>query len=135
LVDDHDVVRRTLATLLKQAGFDVHVAKDGIDALEQLGSGKLPSAIVSDILMPRMSGIQLARTLADRRSRVPIVLLTGYAELQSEEAASLPAKVPILRKPTTAATLTMAVRNAIDGSRGAAVEKTEALSVSSGLPS
>ena len=137
LVDDHDVVRRTLAKLLKQAGFEVNVANDGVEALQMLASGVAPSAIVSDILMPRLSGIELARALADQGSRVPIVLLTGYAELQSEDAASLPTKIPILRKPTTAATLTTAVRNAIDAGAGHAAstdKPLEAVSVSPGLP-
>jgi len=133
LVDDHDIVRRTLAKILKQAGFDVLVAKDGVEALQMLASGPTPTAIVSDVLMPRMSGIELARAVSEGYSRVPIVLLTGYAELHGDEAAMLPATIPILRKPTTAGALTAAVRSAIDRSQSEPPAVSDSAAVSNGL--
>lgn len=116
LVDDHEHVRQALARMLKHAGFDVVQAQDGVDALEVLASGVKPAAILSDIVMPRMSGLDLVRVLAERGVQLPIVLATGHAELGTERFAPWMQGIPILNKPMTPEALTTALRNAIDSS-------------------
>jgi DNA-binding NtrC family response regulator len=116
LVDDDDSVRQTLAGILKHTGFDVLLAKDGVDALEILASGVKPAAILSDIVMPRMNGLELVRTLADRGEHFPVVLATGHADLGTDRSAPWLQGITILNKPMTPAALITALRNAIDSS-------------------
>ncbi|MBZ0122145.1 MAG: response regulator [Sandaracinaceae bacterium] len=75
--DDPDVLRM-LETILRTIG-EVTTARDGQEAFELASAGPTPDLIVTDIMMPRMDGLALARTLkADARlSRVPVVMLTA----------------------------------------------------------
>jgi DNA-binding NarL/FixJ family response regulator len=89
LVDDSELIR--LATrhfLQSQPGFVVcGEAVDGIDALEK-AKHQNPDLIILDIAMPRMNGLQTARELRARMSRVPIILFSWYADaVQPEDAA------------------------------------------------
>ncbi|WP_424134038.1 ATP-binding protein [Roseomonas chloroacetimidivorans] len=80
LVDDEAPLRRLAATALERAGHRVTQAEDGDSALELLDSGLQPGAIVSDIAMPGLDGIALARAARARQPHLPVVLMSGYAE-------------------------------------------------------
>jgi DNA-binding response OmpR family regulator len=75
--DDNDVLRM-LETVLKTIG-DVTIAKDGQDALDKAIAGPTPDVIVTDVMMPRMDGITLAKQLKSHNhlARVPLVMLTA----------------------------------------------------------
>lgn len=78
VVDDSLTVRKITSRLLLREGYQVVVAKDGVDALEQLIDA-LPDVILSDIEMPRMDGFDFVRNLrADERLRdIPVVMITS----------------------------------------------------------
>ena len=78
VVDDSLTVRKITSRLLMREGYQVILAKDGVDALEQL-SDAMPDVILSDIEMPRMDGFDLVRNIrADARLRsLPIVMITS----------------------------------------------------------
>jgi chemosensory pili system protein ChpA (sensor histidine kinase/response regulator) len=78
VVDDSLTVRKITSRLLMREGYQVILAKDGVDALEQLVD-VLPDVILSDIEMPRMDGFDLVRNIrADARLRsLPIVMITS----------------------------------------------------------
>lgn len=78
VVDDSLTVRKITSRLLMREGYQVLVAKDGVDALEQL-IDELPDVILSDIEMPRMDGFDLLRNLrSDERLRsVPVIMITS----------------------------------------------------------
>lgn len=78
VVDDSITVRRVTTRLLERAGFQVRLAKDGQDALDQLADF-LPDAMLLDVEMPRMDGFELvARLRADARTRdLPVVVITS----------------------------------------------------------
>lgn len=102
VVDDSLTVRRITGRLLERAGYEVVLAKDGMDALEKLASLEhLPVAILSDIEMPRMDGFELLRQIrADARTRdLPVVLITSrLAEKHQTHAMALGANA-YLGKP------------------------------------
>jgi signal transduction histidine kinase/ActR/RegA family two-component response regulator len=122
LVDDHELVRRTLAAVLRSAGYQVVEAEDGVAALAKLDRGLVPSAIVSDVIMPRMDGLELVKELSRRQGSAPIVLLSGYADVDANQARRELKHISVLRKPTTAEALTETLRGVIDG----AAESTDA---------
>ena len=79
VVDDEPTVRRFASRVLREAGYGVKEAVDGIDALSLIRSGVVElDAVVSDIVMPRMNGVELLRSLSLERPRLPVILMSGY---------------------------------------------------------
>jgi DNA-binding response OmpR family regulator len=78
VVDDEPIVRDVVVRYLENAGFDTLEAEDGIVARELLEK-KMPSAIVLDLMMPRMDGLELCRWIR-ARSDVPVIMLTALGE-------------------------------------------------------
>jgi chemosensory pili system protein ChpA (sensor histidine kinase/response regulator) len=78
VVDDSLTVRKITGRLLARHGYNVLTAKDGVDALEQLGE-VIPDVMLLDIEMPRMDGFDLARNIRadDRLKHIPIVMITS----------------------------------------------------------
>jgi DNA-binding NtrC family response regulator len=79
-VDDDEQERSALAEMVRALGYEVETATDGEAALQKFGSTQI-DAIVTDLMMPRMDGFQLLRTLLDRGERVPAIVLTGMGSI------------------------------------------------------
>jgi two-component system cell cycle sensor histidine kinase/response regulator CckA len=111
LVDDEPSLLRIATLCLQQAGFEVVQALDGEEALEQLEDGLRPCLIASDVAMPGMDGLALARAARKLLPDVPILLLSGYAAavVDSDLAAE---GFRFLAKPYTPDALKMAVAGA-----------------------
>lgn len=75
IVDDSPVVRAQMKLFLEQEGFDVVEAKDGKDGLHQV-EGTNPDLILSDLSMPRMSGIEMLRQLRAQGCSTPAFVLS-----------------------------------------------------------
>ena len=115
LVDDDVRVRRTLRAVLERAGCTVDEAPDGQTALESLrttGRPK-PTVIVSDVVMPRLSGVDLLRMLRADGLAMPVVLMTGYAP--EGEVPSAQDGVTLLAKPFGNDVLLRAISKALAG--------------------
>lgn len=91
VVDDDATLRCLLVIALEDAGYRVEEASDGIQALEQLGD-PFPDLILTDMRMPRLDGIGLARVLAPHAQPIPLILMS---------ADPLPptCSLPFIRKP------------------------------------
>ena len=78
VVDDSLTVRKITSRLLTREGYQVVLAKDGVDALEQL-IDVMPDVVLSDIEMPRMDGFDLVRNIrADKRLKhLPVIMITS----------------------------------------------------------
>jgi CheY-like chemotaxis protein len=72
LVDDDPLIRKLISGYLVAAGYVVRTAVDGLDALGKLGAG-LPDLIISDLVMPRMSGIELLDVVRIRFPQIPVI--------------------------------------------------------------
>jgi DNA-binding NtrC family response regulator len=80
VVDDEIAVRRFAARVLEREGYAVFQATDGAEALELLGSGAAGVAVVvTDVVMPRLNGVELMHALATSRPDLPVLLMSGYA--------------------------------------------------------
>jgi PAS domain S-box-containing protein len=107
LVDDEAALRAALAKLLEQHGFEVTAVSSAPDALRELDTAAF-AILVSDVVMPTMSGVQLAAHVRADRPDLPIVLMSGY----SEELDGVGEHAPLtrrLRKPFTHEELLTAV--------------------------
>jgi len=77
VVEDDPTSRRLLASLLVEMGYDVTSAAGGEEALRYLYSEQTCDAVISDMIMPGMSGIELAARARDARPGLPVVFVTG----------------------------------------------------------
>jgi chemosensory pili system protein ChpA (sensor histidine kinase/response regulator) len=101
VVDDNALARESLADILRVAGYLVHTAENGLEALHTLTSMvPAPDAIILDVDMPEMNGHDFVRVLRGkgRLSRLPIVLLTGESAVADELRAGC---IAFLRKPVS----------------------------------
>jgi two-component system response regulator MprA len=77
VVDDERAVRESLRRALELQGYEVELASDGAEALERLAENGQPDAIVLDILMPGVDGLEVCREVRRRGSSVPVLMLTA----------------------------------------------------------
>jgi CheY-like chemotaxis protein len=79
-VDDDDLVLTNTAGMLEELGHTVFQAGSGADALRMLSEGDV-DLVITDHAMPQMTGAQLADTLYETHPGLPVIIITGYAEL------------------------------------------------------
>ena len=82
IVDDERAVRDSLRRALELEGYEIELAEDGAEALERLKSEPEPDAMVLDVLMPRVDGLEVSRTLRRNGSRLPILMLTARTQVE-----------------------------------------------------
>ena len=113
VVDDEPALRQFAARVLDEEGFLTREAKDGAEALELLNAdGALVDVVVSDIVMPRLNGVQLLEMLAVTHPGLPVVLMSGFGSSQLTERG-IAAPCAILTKPFPADRLVGEVRRCI----------------------
>jgi CheY-like chemotaxis protein len=83
-VDDDPTIRNFLSSQLEKAGFKAQQAEDGIDGLVKLRA-KLPKVIISDLQMPRMSGIEFISVVRRRFPSIPVIVLSGSIQREFPE--------------------------------------------------
>lgn len=81
VVDDDDAIRALLRTVLRRRGFAVDTARNGVEALEQIGASRY-ALVVLDLMMPRMNGFELLETLMTQSimTRPRVLILTAGLE-------------------------------------------------------
>ncbi len=86
IVEDDDDARESVADLLRDEGFDVLTARDGVEAMEQLSKHPRPSALVLDLSLPRLGGREVLRRVRAQQDepRLPICVLSGERELPAD---------------------------------------------------
>jgi CheY-like chemotaxis protein len=115
LAEDEERVRSLAARVLAQQGYKVIEACDGQQALEiaERCGGEI-HLLFSDIMMPRMSGLELAGRLRRCRPGIKVLLTSGYTgDVVAQEGALNPS-IPFLQKPFTVRTLALKVREVLD---------------------
>ena len=78
VVEDEESFVEALVVGLKREGFRVEVARDGVEALEQFEATS-PDLVLLDVMLPRLSGVDVCREIRSRGSRVPIIMVTAKA--------------------------------------------------------
>ena len=107
LIDDEDLVRMSTADMLADLGYDVVEASSAEEGLRLIHSGLEPAVLVSDHLMPGMSGAQLAREIRRLRPGLPVLIVSGYAEEEGIDP-----DIPRLTKPFRNAELAASLASA-----------------------
>lgn len=113
VVDDELAARRALALLLAEEGYDVDVAASGEEALDTLARST-PDALLTDVRMPGMSGIELFQRARTAAPDLPVIVMTAYgADCDAARAADAGAD-SFLTKPLDFDALGVALRRAIE---------------------
>ncbi|MBV8971532.1 MAG: response regulator, partial [Sphingomonadaceae bacterium] len=107
LVDDEELVRASTADMLSELGYTVVEAASGEEAIRIVRDGDRPDLLVTDHLMPGMTGVDLARVLRAEHPGLAALLVSGYAD-SAGVAADLPRLVKPFRKDDLAAALAQA---------------------------
>jgi CheY-like chemotaxis protein len=116
LVEDELVVRRLVAEILESNGYTVLQAGDGPSALELLRrhTGSL-DLLLTDVVMPGMSGPDVAGAIAAMRPGAQVLYISGYTDSSVGQHGVLDPGVPFLQKPFDADVLSRKVREVLDG--------------------
>jgi DNA-binding NtrC family response regulator len=113
VVDVDEGVRQFAARVLRGGGYQVREAADGAEALELIrGEASTAAIVVSDIVMPRLNGVQLLQLLSTLRPDLPVILMSGYGALQLAER-DIVSPCGILGKPFAPDVLLAEVRRCI----------------------
>ena len=115
LAEDDDRVRNLVVRILERQGYTVLPARDGVEALALARRyGGDVHLLLTDMIMPRMSGGELARTLRARHPSIRILLMSGYAEDVIEREVGSAGSMRLLPKPFSVKTLAAVVRELLD---------------------
>jgi PAS domain S-box-containing protein len=115
LAEDEQVVRRLVHEMLERLGYSVIPASNGAEALEQLDEHDGPiDLLVTDVVMPGMSGRELAGIVRERRPDTRVLFMSGYAEDAIASHGVLQPGTALLEKPFTASGLGEMVRAVLD---------------------
>ncbi|MFW6205616.1 MAG: PAS domain S-box protein, partial [Gemmatimonadota bacterium] len=113
LVEDDDAVRTLAARVLERAGYTVHTARDGREALDRVGGLEAVDLLLTDVVMPGLSGRQLADRLRGRDPTLRVVFMSGYTA--DETIRDREHRVgAFLEKPFTPDRLAAIVRDVLD---------------------
>jgi len=104
LVDDEELVRMSTSDMLNDLGYTVIEAASGEEAMRLMDTGERFDLLVTDHLMPGITGTDLARVVRTARPGVPVLLVSGYAEREGIEA-DLPRLTKPFRKDDLASSL------------------------------
>jgi two-component system cell cycle sensor histidine kinase/response regulator CckA len=114
VVEDDAAVRSTAALVLESYGYRVLCAADPQEALTVARRIQDIDLVLSDVVMPQMSGVELAGELAKLRPGTPVLFMSGYAQAAIEEEGLLDVARRLVQKPFTAHELALQVRKALD---------------------
>jgi two-component system response regulator FixJ len=127
VVDDHAAVRRSLALLLGAAGHEVALHESGEALLTAAVAGLAPGCIILDVRMPGRDGLEVMDALRALGCTLPVVLVTGHADIPLAVRGMRAGALDFVEKPYTEARILGAVTEALAAARaaGAAREGVE----------
>ena len=108
-------MRQVTAQTLRRRGYTVHEARSGEEAIEwSHHSGNKPQLLVTDVVMPGLSGPNLAARLVQLNPSLRVLYMSGYTDDATAVQGNFWGGVPLLQKPFTPAQLAERVRSALD---------------------
>lgn len=100
IVEDQPDLRLLLRRFLERSGFQVLEGSNGVEGLEKFEQAAAEiTAVVSDVMMPVMSGLEMCRKLREKQPALKIVFISAYSESLAGGSEELPPGAILLRKP------------------------------------
>ncbi len=125
VVEDRQVVRELARDVLEAEGFDVVAAAGGDEALEIAARAGCFDLVLTDVVMPRMNGLELASSLRARFEGLPVIYMSGYTDDVLAASALAEPTTAFLRKPFANAELVEKVRELLDAVSAAPTASTQ----------
>jgi hypothetical protein len=118
LVEDDEMVRNLVNETLEREGYKVIGAADPLEAqrIAEAHRGKI-QLLITDVVMPRLSGKELAKALVERRPDMKVLYMSGYTDSAIVNSGILQKEVAFLQKPFTPAALAAKVRDVLENGR------------------
>jgi FixJ family two-component response regulator len=113
IVDDEEPIRRALMRLLRSAGHASHAFASGQQFLDSLSAGPLPGCVVLDVHLAEMSGVDVARRLAQAWPAVRVIFITGHPSPDMEHQVLATRPSAYLLKPVNDRALLGAIAEAL----------------------
>ncbi|WP_342348534.1 response regulator [uncultured Nitrospira sp.] len=117
IVDDEPDVRKVVRMTLEKAGYDVIEAEDGEKAIQEVQKGENPlmlDVIISDIRMPKINGVEAINYFQQQYPRVPLIVLTGFPDMEMATGFLKQGIVDYLVKPVEKEKLIKSVATAME---------------------
>jgi two-component system response regulator FixJ len=114
VVDDDDGVRRSVAFMLKHAGYRVESHISGVEFLKSVKLAER-GCVLLDVCMPQIDGLEVQREMAARGIDMPVVILTGHGDIAAAVKAMRAGAVNFLEKPYEKEDLLHAIEEALIG--------------------
>lgn len=112
IVDDEDNVRRMLTTAFSLQGHETHCASNGEEALQRFADAT-PDVVLMDIRMPEMNGIDALKVMRTQQPRIPVILMTAYAEVETAVEALRSGAFDYVIKPFDLDELNLLIQRAL----------------------
>jgi two-component system response regulator MprA len=123
VVDDERAVRESLQRALELEGYEIELAEDGVEALARLADGNgQPDAVILDVLMPELDGLEVCRRLRRGGNRVPVLMLTARDAVENRVAGLDAGADDYLTKPFALEELVARLRALLRRTSGASNE-------------
>ena len=132
LVDDEAGVRKAVSRLLQSAGVAVAAFASAADFLDAYNPA-VPGCLLLDVAMPGLNGLELQQALAERGGALPVVFLSGHADVPVSVGAMKAGAMDFLTKPVRDDVLLAAVRTAFEQDRVARLARAEAAEIQARL--
>jgi two-component system, NtrC family, nitrogen regulation response regulator NtrX len=116
VVDDEAAIRDSLRMILEYEGYRVDEAGSGSEALARVGE-RTPDAVLLDIKMPEMDGLELLRAFRERGYEMPVLMISGHADVSVAAQATRLGAYDFFEKPLQRERVLVSLRNAVDSSR------------------
>nr|WP_245908508.1 response regulator [Pseudosporangium ferrugineum] len=110
IVEDQPEVGQLVQRLIEPAGYEITVATDALQAVTQVASGAQPDLLITDVVMPAMTGPELAAALRTHHPDLPVLYMSGYTAASLGPQLHLDANSMLVEKPFTRSTLLGAIR-------------------------
>ena len=134
VVDDEEAICEGCRRILSRQGFDVEKTSDPVEGLSRAESDNY-AAILLDIKMPQMTGLDFLAKLRSKRQDIPVILMTGFPSVPTAVSAISLGAAGYVTKPFTPEEITQAVHRFANHAAGASVtEATEAAMPATGAP-
>jgi two-component system nitrogen regulation response regulator NtrX len=116
VVDDEDSIRESLRMVLEYEGYRVEEARSGEEALSKVRQ-RMPEAVLLDIKMPGMNGLEVLGSLQDRGYDMPVIIITGHGDVTTAVEATRKGAFDFFEKPLQRERVLVSLRNAVENFR------------------
>lgn len=124
IIDDEKAIRKTLSEILSFEGYTIDEALDGEEGLKKFRE-KTYDAVLCDIKMPKVDGLEFLQTAVDINPDIPIIMISGHGTIETAVEAVKKGAYDFIQKPPDLNRLLITIRNAIE--RNTLVEETKKL--------